>query len=291
MSRATVTQQGVEVFHQIPNNKALVTQYGIEVFHEQAVSWDPVATESGSSASLGAYGDECDTTTIDAAWTLRNIASVSGDGSQYPIYMDAAGDAITRSFTDSGYETTNASICAHITGITDAQGMYAICALDASGNGVGFARYNNGWTSVIKVVSWAFDNWWGNAGTCALGDHWLHLQRYPNGIWSGRFSDDGTTWSSFAGTPIDTRTITQIGVVRLYSGAAQTINLERFISPVDFSDLDGVAVTQYGVEVFHEAPSNAVVTQYGVEVFYTTPEDGGMESGGGGGEHSFPFVS
>lgn len=60
----------------------------------------PTNIHTGSTIALGAYGDECNTGTLDAAWTLRNIASVSGDGSKYSITLDAQGDAMTRAITD-----------------------------------------------------------------------------------------------------------------------------------------------------------------------------------------------
>ena len=62
-----------------------------------------------SGVPLGAYGDECDTITPDAAWSLRNIASVTGDGSRYTFLADAAGDAVHRSYADPSGVTCTAS--------------------------------------------------------------------------------------------------------------------------------------------------------------------------------------
>jgi hypothetical protein len=176
---------------------------------------------------LGSYGDECDTTTLDAAWTLRNISSVTGDGHAYPLLLDAQGDAITRSFTDTGQDF---EIMAHMYGLNNGGGMIGLCALDSSNNGRGFSGYNDNNTYQWALTNYAYASTGVAAGVAPnLPNHWLRLRRASN-LWTGYISNDGGySWNATA-TTSDSRTIAKIGVLRAYtSGGSQTLYLARFV--------------------------------------------------------------
>lgn len=266
MPVAKVSHQTVEVLQAITAS-AKVSQDIVEVVRAftPPTALTPV---SASSASLGSYGDECNSGTLDGAWTLRNIASVTGNGTEYSILLDAQGDAMTRSFTDTGLPI---SIMAHLTGMTDAQPMIGICALDSSNNGVAFSRYNNGSTYLWRISSYNYASTGpGISSVPTIGDHWLHLMRDGSAQWKGRYSSDGSAWSVWTSLDFDNRTISHIGILRAYTGASQTIGLERFVCSADVSGFTGGAMVSHNVvEVLTQVPPVAKVGQSVVEILMT----------------------
>ena len=190
-----------------------------------------------TTVAIGTYGDECDTVTPDAAWNLRNISSVTGDGDAYSVLLDAQGDAVTRAFTDPAADF---ELIAHVTGMSERVGMVSLCALDANGTGVAFSDYSDNNSYGWLVYSYGYGSTGRSriADVPTLGDHWLRLVRAKN-LWYGAYSNDGATWVYTNDFTTDSRTITQVGILRTYSGgASQTIGLERFVygAPrIDFS--------------------------------------------------------
>jgi hypothetical protein len=59
------------------------------------LGWDVWVSQTGD----GMTWDECDAAP-GGEWTARNIASVTGDGSQFSMLFDASGDAFTRPFVE-----------------------------------------------------------------------------------------------------------------------------------------------------------------------------------------------
>ena len=195
------------------------------------LDFSPTLSADDYRLAIGAYGDECDTVTPDAAWVLRNIASMTGDGEGYTAVFDAAGDAVTRPFLDSNQEF---EMVAHLTGLTSANGMIGPCALDGSGNGIVWAL-NGPDTGVYSALSYIYSasNVWASDQP-ALGDHWLRLRRMsakPGYVrWSGQYSSDGFSWSDWVTCVIASRNITQIGILCAgATGGTQTAKIERFL--------------------------------------------------------------
>lgn len=187
-----------------------------------------ITPPAASRAMLGFFGDECNTVSLAAGWTLRNIASVAGDGMKYLALLDAQGDAMTRPFTDPAADF---EIMAHLVGLTDAGGMIGLCALDADGTGRAFSHYNDDKTYNWTITTYSYAGTGSQiAGTPATSDHWLRLRRV-SGSWSGCYwAAGGNAWSSWTGGNADGRTITQIGILRAYtSGGSQTLGLGRFV--------------------------------------------------------------
>jgi hypothetical protein len=273
---AKITAHAIEAVEGIAS-RGKVSQRVVEVLAGYSIT--PFTPTTGSTTSLGAYGDECNTVTPDAAWTLRNIPSLTGDGSKYTATLDAQGDAVLRSFSDI---RGNVAIMAHIVGLTDAGSMLSVLALDGSGNGKGFSRYNDGNSYVWNVSSYIYSSTGpGISGTPTLADHWLRLERDVSGLWTGRYSSDGSTWSNSTATVSDTRTITQIGIGRLFTtGGALSVSMERFVAPADLSGFSGgVAASQDCVEVLGSLTQSAVVSLDAVEILISG--DGFVPSAGG----------
>ena len=200
--------------------------YGLARRPPEPVPFD-IAPPAASRAMLGFFGDECNTVSLAAGWTLRNIASVAGDGMKYLALFDAWGDAMTRPFTDPAADF---EIMAHLVGLTDGGGMIGLCALDAAGAGRAFSYYNDGTTYNWKITSYTYDTTGSLVpGTPAIPDHWLRLRRV-SGSWSGCYSTNGNAWSNWTTGNADGRTITQIGILRAYfSGGSQTLGRGRFV--------------------------------------------------------------
>jgi hypothetical protein len=287
MPVAKVAQHVVEVLGAW-TAAAKVSQDVIEVL--QAYTAPTALTPiSASSANIATDGDECNAGTLDAAWTTRNVPAVTGDGAKYSIAMDAAGDAITRSFTDTGQPI---SIMAHLKDLASGQPMIGICALDNSGNGMAFSRYNDSNTYLWFISGWSYSSTGGSiASTPTLSDHWLHLER-AGAHWRGRYSNDGSTWSAWSAMSIASNTISKIGILRAYgSGASQTLGLERFVSFADVSGFTGgVMVSQDVVEVLAAPTAAAQVGQDVIEILMSA--DGyDPPPGGDGGVRAYGYAS
>lgn len=248
--------------------RAKVSQHVVEVLQAYTPPTVPAAI-SAASVAVGALGDECNSNPQDAAWNLRNIASVTGDGTKYSIYFDARGDAMTRAFTDTGQDF---EIIAHVVGLGDGgSGMIGPCALDVNGTGMSASRHNDNSSYLWGVTTWAYNGTNTNGGaTATLANHWIGLRR-RGFCWSMRWSNDGTAWSVWAGERFDNRVITQIGFMRSWDGgAAQTVSLERFVygnGGVDLTNFAGGGmVSQDVVEVLIAPIAKAVVSQHVIEV-------------------------
>jgi hypothetical protein len=136
MSTGKASQDAIETLLAIPSPPGKVSQEVVEVLVDRPT---PTNILSGTDIALGTYGDECNTTDLDAAWTLRNIASVTGDGTKYSITLDASGDAMTREITDP----------VSITAIEEYNASYAAWkAMDGS-TGTDWA-----------AVGWSANDWW-----------------------------------------------------------------------------------------------------------------------------------
>ena len=192
-------------------------------FHRDS-SWKAPARVTTVAQGLP-YGDECNTVTLDPAWTLRNIPSVTGDGTKYTIPMDAAGDAMTRAFTDPAADF---EIMIHGVDTTFSGGQIGPCALDASGNGVAFGPYGAGSSHLWVITGYAYASTGPAAPAGAFADSWMHLRRVGTS-WSARWSNGGLVWSAWSSGLTDARTITQIGVLRPYGSGATTFELGRFV--------------------------------------------------------------
>jgi hypothetical protein len=181
---------------------------------------------SAARAALGTYGDECDSLTVDAAWTQRNITA-TGDGEKYVWSADASGDALHRAFTDPAADF---ELIAHIRGLTATGNMTGVFAVDASGNGAGFSIYDDGnaymWTLASFVYS-ATGPSVTNSGFI-MADHWVHMRRVGTN-WNGRWSNDGDTWGSWTGNLSNSTTMTRVGVGSFFSKAVSPVKLERFV--------------------------------------------------------------
>lgn len=176
--------------------------------------------------AIGAFGDEMSTSgAVGAPWTLRNCTA-SGDGTGYTAVMNDSGDAMTRSFTDPAADF---DIMVHVTGLTSVEGMIGLCALDNSGNGVGYSAYNGTASYMWAITAYEY------SGTAAAGesnstkDTWLHMRRRGT-AWSGRMLLTSGAWTAWSATTTDSRTITKVGLVRAFaSGGSQSPRFERFI--------------------------------------------------------------
>lgn len=234
---------------------------------------------------IGAYGDECNSNPVDATWTLRNIASVTCDGAKYSFLMDADGDGLLKPFTDNGL---GFELIAHIKDLTSDGDMIGLYALDSSGSGMGPCRYGGACT-ITRVNNYNTDvgQATANIGTPTLGDHWFHLRRLGKYSWYARYSNDGTTWSAWTSAYVDGRTITQIGILRVYGdGGNQTVGLERFMSAqpgFDFTGFTGgAAVSGQAVEVAHaKVQAVARVSHDCVEVAFARMTDANLSAAGG----------
>lgn len=271
MPSAKVSQQIVEVLGSWVG-RAKVSQDVVEVLRAFTITPLTPLTDDATSMPIGAYGDECNTVGLDGSWTLRNIASVTGDGAKYPVLMDARGDAMTKAFIDPWVDL---NIIAHIKDLTDAGGAIGICAVDDSGSGYGTSRYSDNNVYLWTLSGWANDqkNTPGISGS-TLGDHWLHLQRLGRTQWHARFSNNGSTWSAWSNSYIsawNTPAITKIGILRMVaSGSSQTVGLERFVVNPDLGGFTGGAMlSQNVVEVLAAIPAAAKVSQQAVEVLMT----------------------
>jgi hypothetical protein len=241
---------------------------------------------NAASGSVGSAGDECNGGSIDAAWTLTGISGSSADGAKYVLPMDSQSDRIMRSFTDP---TGALDLVAHLTGLATYGGVLGVVALDGAGAGKSFSPHNDGNSYLWNIATYQYSTT-GPAvsGTPTVGDHWVHLQRDASNNWRGRYSSDGTVWSSWTTTAADSRTITQIGVLRAFTGGSNTVNLERFVAPsLDTASSANLSVSQGVVEVLSRLTGGGQVSQHCIEVLVSG--DGYAPSTSGGQRSSVAF--
>lgn len=182
---------------------------------------------SAGRAALGAYGDECNTVTIDSAWVLHGLSSVTGDGSAYPLACNDYGYGIYRAITDPAADF---ELMAHIKNLGNLGNMTGLWALDNSGNGVGYSPYDNGNSFIWRVNNYTYNGDGPNVSTetIIVGDHWIRLRRVGSN-WSGCWSSDGDNWSAWTGDQSDARTITRVGFGAMYYKGNLLPKLERFV--------------------------------------------------------------
>jgi len=254
--------------------RARVSQHVVEVLVPFSVAAVYAPTLVANTSDYGTYGDSCNSDPPDAAWSLRNIATMTGNGTKYTVTMDAVGDAVLRAFTDPAADF---SMVLHITGLTSLQPIIGVCALDANGTGRAFCGRDNVY-SLFSVSTYAFSNWGARtASGPTVGDHWTEMRRVGSS-WSGRYSNDATTWSAWTTGDTDSRTITQVGIICNYNDTLpQTVGMEALFywSPsVNLSVVDPATaiVSQHVVEVLGSFPGSVQVSQYVVEVLLTEGE-------------------
>lgn len=164
------------------------------------------------------YGDEFDDETLNAAWTIRNIAG--GDinfpvvDSPIKVTFDASGDALLQDAPAGDFE-----IVARYGGINDAINSIGICILDSAGTGVATSIYSGGNIYIWNVLTYAYAS---NGPNITPGNNfdqsWLTLRKVGTN-YTARLSKDGTTFSGFTASQSWAGTPAKIGWIRLHGNA------------------------------------------------------------------------
>lgn len=182
------------------------------------------------------YGDEFQVSTLNAAWTTRNLA---GGDVVFPygapgvrLAFDAVGDAILRAAPAGDFEI----VVSMQGGYSPAQGqIIGPVILDSSGNGFGVSWYPDSGGSIWNwaVASYAYsasgNNVTGLGYPFGMGNPFYLGLRKTGTSYQSRFSKDGITWTALTTANTSAITPANIGVCRLFAGAGDSqFYLRRF---------------------------------------------------------------
>lgn len=182
------------------------------------------------------YGDEFQVSTLDVAWTKRNMAG--GDvvfpygGPGVRLAFDAAGDAILRPAPAGDFEI----VVSMQGGFSPAQGqMIGPVILDSSGNGYGVSWYPDSGGSIWNwgVTAYGYASSGNNATGLnypfGLGNPYYLGLRKTGTSYQSRYSKDGVTWTGLTTANTSAITPANIGLCRLFAGAGDSqFYLRRF---------------------------------------------------------------
>jgi hypothetical protein len=191
---------------------------------------------------LDATGDEFAGSALGAAWTQRNLA---GGHVAFPVAdpavrltLDAQGDGIWRPAPSGDFELVGSFrfLASKLTASNDATmlphaAMVGLGIVDSSGTGVGCSWYYNGRGFFIWNLTTY--NYASSGPTIAMDPpsaaYWLSLKKSGTN-YTGRYSLDGSSWSSFTSAQSSAHTVAQIGIGRFFTlgGGDVTVEVSRF---------------------------------------------------------------
>lgn len=179
-------------------------------------------------------GDEFLTGSLDASWTSSGTTPVfkyTRPGVRLPLA--AQGNHIRRSVSDvdmeivAGFQTFGDNVQ------NQAQfgSMTGIFIVNSSGNGVGFSPYFDNNCYTWNLVSYNYNTTGNLLSATAIHPtrFWLALRRTGNNF-QGRYSTDGSTWSSFTTNLSNSFTAATVGVGRFFTSgdAGDIVEISRF---------------------------------------------------------------
>ncbi|MGH2512350.1 MAG: hypothetical protein ACRDGQ_06660 [Candidatus Limnocylindrales bacterium] len=173
------------------------------------------------------YGDTMDSGSLDGRWTLAgpDPLAVVASGANYALTAATQGDRMSQAFTDASQDF---ELLAHFKSLSSSAGMTGLYCSDSSGAGTAYSSYDDAKTYIWALSSWEYASTGPSGDQVLTGDFWLSLKRV-SGVYYGRWSQDGASWSMFTSGRSDSTVITEIGILRAYSsGGTITVNAFDF---------------------------------------------------------------